>query len=146
VTPLDLILQPNFSVNDAKSVIDLLVADYAYDPRVKAQYADGTEAKSLQESVFSIIFSRGLQKSYQCVSAKLKYLFSMTNLFSLDKLMQDLPDAEDDIVQKAIAWEDQKEYEQWHPMTCVCSTCQNHSNMLGNAPFNEDDIHDYDHP
>ena len=146
VTPLDLVLQPNFTVDEAKCAMDLLIGQYKLDPKIKTQFTDGTFGKSLQDSVFEIILSRGLRKKYHSLSAKLDYLFFLTKSFSLKKLMKPLAAAENDIVTKAIASEERQEWEQWHPQKCSCKRCKSHNNMLAGKPFDEDDIHDYDHP
>ena len=42
VTPLDLVMLPNFSVGDAQSVMDLLVGKHGYNPMQKTRFVDGT--------------------------------------------------------------------------------------------------------
>ena len=87
-----------------------------------------------------------MRKRYYSLSAKLDHLFSLTKSFSLDKLMELLPSTESDIVARAIAWEERKEWEQWHPRECACSRCEEHGNMLAGRTYDETDIHDYEHP
>ena len=115
VTPLDLIMQPNFAFDDSICIMDIIIGKHGYDPKQKTQLVDGTLGRSFQDFIFDIILSKGLRKRYYSLSAKLDYLFSLTKNFSLKKFMEPMSSTENDIVARAIAWEERKEWEQWHP-------------------------------
>ena len=145
-TPLDLVMQSHYSVENAKLVMDLLIGKYGYDPREKVQMPDGSYGRPFEECVFSIILCKDMDKDYFHISSKLDRLFELTSSFSLESIMGPFEHLERKIVAKAIVWDERKEQEQWHPSECACKRCESHSNMLAGKSYDKSDIHGYDHP